>query len=130
MEKRYKDIERLVKEVGVEKPSADFLQQVMSSVETISVKTTNIYQPLVSKMGWVVICLFVIGIFIGLLWSTDSSSMLEPLNLLFPYFKSIKNPFSSFTFHTTTIYGIVFAALLFMVQITVLKRRIDKAFSS
>ena len=130
MEKRYKDIERLVKEVGVEKPSADFLQQVMSSVETISVKTTNIYQPLVSKMGWVVICLFVIGIFIGLLWSTDGSSMLEPLNLLFPYFKSIKNPFSSFTFHTTTIYGIVFAALLFMVQITVLKRRIDKAFSS
>ena len=133
MEKQYKDIAQLVKEAGLEKPSLDFLQNVMNSVEITSKKTTTTtaYQPLVSRRGWVVVCLFVASILTGLLLSADSgSSILEPLNLSLPYFKDIKNSFSSFTLHATTMYGTVFAALLFVVQITILKRRIDKTFSS
>ncbi|WP_027395494.1 hypothetical protein [Aquimarina latercula] len=129
MEEQFNDIKKLVKEVGLENPSVDFLQNVMRSVENTSADQPLAYQPLISRKAWVVIGLIVIGILISLPFLSEGTWALRKFDLsLFSLF-DFKNPFSDFRLHTTTAYGIIFLAILFIVQITIIKRRIDKIYS-
>ncbi|WP_405205642.1 hypothetical protein [Aquimarina sp. LLG6339-5] len=131
MEEQFNDIKRLVKEAGVENPSVDFLQNVMHnvSVENTSSNKPLVYQPLISRKAWVVIGLIVIGVLISLPFLSDGTWALRKFD--FPLFslRDFKNPFADFRLHATTTYGIIFLAILFTVQITVIKRRIDKIYS-
>ncbi|WP_299437791.1 hypothetical protein [uncultured Aquimarina sp.] len=129
MEEQYNDIKKLVKEAGVEHPSVDFLQNIMGEIKTTSVNKSLVYQPLISKKAWVVISSVVIGILVSLPFLSEETSILGTLDLSFFSINEYKNPFADFKFHNTTMYGIIFLAILFMVQITVIKRRIDKIYS-
>ncbi|PKV52317.1 hypothetical protein ATE84_4428 [Aquimarina sp. MAR_2010_214] len=131
MEEPYKDVKYLIKEAGLETPSENFLKNVMEQVELSTIEISPTYKPLISKKVW-----FIIGVIVAVLLcmipflSDGKESILNNVNFSFLNKLSIKNPFSNFTFHKTTIYGISFLALLFFIQITILKRRIDKRFSS
>ncbi|WP_299261357.1 hypothetical protein [uncultured Aquimarina sp.] len=127
MEEQYKDIKRLVKEAGTENPSVDFLQKVMSEVKIASADRPIAYQPLISKKAWLVMGILIIGILISSPFLSEGTSILDKVD--FSLLNGVKNPFASFKLHDATIYGIIFLATLFMVQITVIKRRIDKIYS-
>ncbi|MBG6132434.1 preprotein translocase subunit SecG [Aquimarina sp. EL_43] len=130
MEEQYKDIKGLVKEAGLETPSVNFLKNVMDQVELSAIEVSPVYKPLISKKVW-----FVVGVAVAVLLCTipflseSKESILSTIDFSFFNKISFKNPFSEFTFHKTTIYGILFLALLFLIQITILKRRIDRRFS-
>jgi hypothetical protein len=129
MEEQYKDIKHLVEEAGLEIPSANFLNNVMEQIELSAIEISPVYKPLISKKSW-----FVIGLVVTVLLCTipflndNKESILSTIDFSFFNKISFKNPFSDFTFHKTTIYGILFLALLFLIQITILKRRIDRQF--
>lgn len=129
MEEQYNDIRRLVKEAGNESPSVDFLQNIMQEVKTIPVNEPIAYQPLISKKAWGYIAIVVLSILAILLYFSEGNSLLDNVNGSLTSLPKIENPFSDFKFHTTTMYGIIFLAILFAIQITVIKRRMDKSYS-
>ncbi len=130
MEEQYKnDIQNLVKEAGVESPSVNFVHNVMREIEVSSQKSLN-YTPLISKRKWLIIVLVIISIVgVLLLLSDNEVSVLHTFDLSFYEIINLDNPFSGFTLRKTTLYGVLFLALLFFVQIPILKRRIDSNFS-
>ncbi|MBQ4820334.1 hypothetical protein [Aquimarina sp. MMG016] len=130
MEERYNDIEKLVKEAGLEHPSSDFLNNVMNQVETSTIEESIVYKPLISKKAWIVIASIVFSCLSLLLFmSGEGESMFDKINLTPIAFEGFKSPLSGLTLDKTTSYGIIFLILLFFVQVTMLKRRIDKTFS-
>ncbi|WP_378177058.1 hypothetical protein [Aquimarina sp. SS2-1] len=129
MEEQYKDIEKLVKEAGTELPSIDFLQNVMIEIESTSIEKPVTYQPLISRKAWIFISIFVTILLVSVPFFSEDTSILDRLDLTFFSLDIIKNPFSDFKFHSTTSYGIIFLSILFMFQITIIKRRIDKTYT-
>ncbi|WP_298313432.1 hypothetical protein [uncultured Aquimarina sp.] len=127
MEEQYKDIKRLVKEAGTEDPSVDFLRNVMSDIRATSVDKSVAYQPLISKKAWLVMGVLLIGLLISLPFLSEGTWILD--NMDFSFLNGVENPFAGFKLYSATMYGIIFLAILFMVQITVIKRRIDKIYS-
>ncbi|MHA7058205.1 hypothetical protein ACWGOQ_0013365 [Aquimarina sp. M1] len=129
MEEKYKDIEKLVKEAGIEKPPLHFLQNIMSEIAAVSADKLPMYQPLISKKAWVIISISVVFVLISLPFLSEGTSILDTLNFSILSLDHFQNPFSDFKFHDTTMYGIIFLAVLFLVQITIIKRRIDKIYA-
>lgn len=130
MEERFKDIEHLIKEADLHHPSIDFSKNVMGQIEALAEQKEMVYRPLISKKTWLIISVVLALIFIALIFLTDEKgSILNRIDLSFLNFENLKNPLSGFTFHKTTLYGILFFAILFFVQIPLLKRRIDRSFS-
>ncbi len=130
MEEQYKDIKHLVKEAGLDHPNPGFLNNVMNQIEVAQTQKSIVYKPLISKKIWFVIGLVIVGLlFVLPFLSEGKASIIDKVDLSFLNFKGINNPLSGFTFHKTTIYGMLFLAILFFVQIPLLKRRIDRSFS-
>ncbi len=130
MEEQFKDIKQLVKEAGTEHPSPVFLQNVMNQIKVSETQRSEVYKPLISKKAWLIIGLVILVFICGVpFFSNTDESIVNTINFSFSDLVTIKNPFSGFTLHKTTVYGVLFLAMLFFVQITILKRRIDKSFS-
>jgi hypothetical protein len=125
-----KDIEKFTKdifiEIGLEKPSSSFVNNVMNRVEA-PVKSMNvIYKPLITKKMWGFIATCFFGIIVWMLVTTpNESSFLNKLNLNlitnidFNFFKGV-------SFSSPIIYGLSVFGLLVLVQIYLLKNNFDK----
>ncbi len=129
MEEQFKDIERLVKEAGAEQPPVDFLQNVMEEINVTSIDKSIEYNPLISKNTRIALSLLVIGLVAYLPFLSNGTSIMDKFDFSFLNLNDIKNPFIGFKIGNTTMYGIVFLAILFVVQITIIKKRIDKIYS-
>ncbi len=130
MEEQYKDIERLVKEAGLDNPSPGFMQNVMKQIEVSESKTSYVYTPLISKSGWCIIGLITVAVIFTLTFLPDTTeSVSKTIDFSFLNSIHIKNPISGLVLPKTTIYGVLFLGILFFVQVTLLKKRIDRSFS-
>lgn len=133
MEEPYKDMHALVKEAGFVEPSLNFLNNVMQQVEEMSLDKTRIYQPLISRKIWIFLGSGLILLLIALPFlSTGTMSILDTVDFsVFFIFSdwTFNNPFSDFRFYNTTIYGTLFFGVLFIIQVFLMKRRIDRMFS-
>ncbi|KAA1246663.1 hypothetical protein [Aquimarina sp. RZ0] len=127
MEEQFEDIKKIIKESGVDTPSADFMHKVMKEIVVVSGENSQVYQPLISKNAWVVLSFGFIIFIAALTFLYDSDTSIFDLYSL-SVFKpdSIDFAFSGFKFHQTTTYGVLFLALLFLIQVTVIKRGLDK----
>lgn len=128
MEEQFKDIKKLVQEAGTERPSEFFLQNVMSELNVAKVNLSPEYQPLISKKAWLVISTVVIALLVSVAFFSEGTSIADTLDFSFLSLVTKKNPFSGYTLPNTAMYGIIFLAVLCMVQVTMIKRKIDKAF--
>ncbi len=130
MEEQYKDIEKMVREAGLDSPSPDFLQHVMKGVEVSQSERTFTYKPLISGHTWLFIGLISIAVIFALVFMPDTAgSVSSYIDFSFLHSIHIKNPISGLVLSKTTIYGILFLGILFFVQVTLLKKRIDRSFS-
>ncbi|GAA4277774.1 hypothetical protein [Aquimarina mytili] len=130
MEEQYKDIDKLVREAGLDTPSPDFLQQVMKQVEASQSNRAFVYKPLISKSAWLVVSLIAIGVIFALVSLPDvAGTTSKGIDISFLNSINIKNPLSGMVLTKATIYGVLFLGLLFFVQVTLLKKRIDRSFS-
>ena len=128
MEEQFKNLDKLtrklVKESGIHKPSANFLNNVMLVVEQKRIKQA--YRPLISRSNW-----FVIGALSVVLMTVLSSFQFQQLSFILDFQLSEKlnfqNPFSEIKLSKTLIYGIGFLGL-FLVQIPFLKRFFERQY--
>lgn len=124
-------IRKSINEVGLENPSVDFTNLVMSKIKVDSEKSTVfIYQPLITRKTWFIIIMVVAAVFAYVIFghSNKEATWLSVIQLnkltSFNLIGSIPNiPVS-----TTFIYGIMAVTFFVWVQILVLKKRFDKAY--
>lgn len=124
MEEQFKNIDRLteklVKDAGIHKPSANFLTDVMSAVNKTAIKQE--YKPLISRSTWFIIAtLFAVSFVTLYFYSSPELSILQDLNLFEKL--SFEIPTSEFQVPKTMVYAIGFLGL-FLFQIPFLKNYI------
>jgi hypothetical protein len=128
MEEQFKNIDRLteklVKDAGIHKPSANFLGDVMSAVNKTAIKQE--YKPLISRATWFIIAtLFAVSFVTLYFYSTPELSLLQDLNLFEKL--SFEIPTSEFQVPKTMVYAIGFLGL-FLFQIPFLKNYMKTSY--
>ena len=118
MEKLSKEQEKVLKkaldQIGLEKPSPDFLSNVMDAIE-IQGQTTS---PLIGKKGWILL-VFVFTVSLGLLafYPEEGSALFDTV---FSYrFEFAQNLFKEFKISKTLAMGIALLGL-FLFQVPLL----------
>ncbi len=67
-------LKKSVKMVGLEKPSSDFTQVVLSKItKETQIQKEYKYTPLFSKTAWVVVCSVVVAIFVSAIFANSST---------------------------------------------------------
>ena len=121
-------IDKLMSADALEQPSLDFTDKVMSKVEAISNSTATVYKPLISKPVWILIItgfLALVG-YVIFKEPATGSGLLERFNL-----SGVSNPLEniSFNFSKTLIYAMVLMAVMFSIQIPILKQYFNRRMS-
>jgi hypothetical protein len=110
---------KMVKDLPTEKPSNSFSKNVMNVINNLEVeKSTNVYEPLISKRTWFLIISSLIVSMILLLKTTPikTPNFISKIDT-----SGISNPFSfdvsmSFTASNVTLYGFLFLAIMAVIQ--------------
>ena len=129
MEEQFKNMDRLtkkyIKDAGMQKPSKDFLRNVMTALDE-KPSTSIAYQPLISKKVWWGLAITAIACIVMLyLFPTSSISYVNDFDLTRQL--TFKNPFEKLQFSKSIIYGIGFLGLS-LVQIPFLKKYIEQRY--
>jgi hypothetical protein len=116
----------IVEEAGLEEPSVDFTQAVLSRIETAS-KTNTVfdYKPLISKKVWWFLAAMVSGLFIYIVFGNPDMAT----NL--PYLLSLKKltefnllgKLPNMTGSSTVLYAMTAMAIFVVIQVFLLDRR-------
>ena len=120
-------LKKNIKEIRLEEPSSNFTTDVFSKIETLQTKDAYVHKPLISKWGWGLIGLLVVGITFFLF---DSGALQES------WFKYSKlefftklSIFDSLNFISNTmVYGLIALVIFIYVQIFILKRHFSNTY--
>jgi len=124
-------IRKSIKEVGLEEPSIDFTEALMSKL-AIAHQKDNVFvaKPLLSKTTWFFIIAAVAAVFGYVLFSdsTVESSWLAAikLNRLTSYNLALNVPKLSFS--DAFVYGSIAIALCVWLQVFIIKQSLDKRY--
>ncbi|MFK7813931.1 MAG: hypothetical protein AB8B59_15655 [Maribacter sp.] len=123
-------IRKSIAEVGLENPSIDFTNSVLSKIELENQnESVLVSKPLLSKATWFIILAALTVIFGYVLINSNTESTwltAEQLNKFDTFNRSLNIPELSFS--TTFIYGSISIALCVWIQIFFLKGRLDKNY--
>lgn len=121
-------IDKLMSADSLEQPSIDFTDKVMSKVEAMSNSTATVYKPLISKPVWILIVATFLALVGYVIFNepSTSSGLLERFDL-----SGVSNPLEnvSFNFSKTLMYAMVLMAVMFSVQIPILKHYFNNRMS-
>ena len=126
-----KELEQLIakamQKTTLETPSFQFTDQVMAAVNAQPQSVAAQYSPLIPKYIWVVIATTIVGL-TGYLWFLVQSTLQIWPSLSFDFMENnpISKELASFTVSKITLYAVLLLAVMFCVQIAVLKRYFDK----
>ena len=127
-----KTIERLVdkimKDTSVESPSFHFTDNIMSQIEALQKSDVTTYKPLISKSVWVFILLSfttLIGYFV---FGTkpETSSWFSSVDFSVLSNNQVTDVLSNITVSKTVTYAVLLFALMFCIQIPLLKNHFNK----
>lgn len=118
-------LKKMIKDAGLSKPSSNFAQSVLASVQANS-RPQPIYRPLLSKKVWIILLAIILIAFIGIYYLpfSNEQSLLEKAGLTNSFDFRLSLP--DFRISRTLTYAIGFMAL-FLIQIPFLKRYLEKA---
>lgn len=121
-----KFIDKVMKEIALEKPSIDFTSKVMSQVMATKKSAVTVYQPLISKYSWMIIfgSFLLLVVYLIKNGDTQSTSWIDSIDL------SIlsHNIFSKVKFSRIGFYAVLFLTLMFYIQIPLIKNQINKQY--
>jgi len=113
----------IIKEVGLESPSADFVSNVMKAIDVENKKVVSLnYQPLISNLGWFVIIILLMGMSIFISLSNFQSS-----EIFLILDSSYLNKFNeidfinNLKFSTTFTFSVLLFAVLVVFQLFAIK---------
>ena len=125
-------IKKSIKEVGLEKPSVNFTDLVVSKIEAESAKPHVFqYQPIFSKSTWLIILAMVTAIFVYVIFGNPDLETtwfsISQLNKMTTF--NVLGKIPSYDVSSTFVYGILIFTFFVMVQVLVIKQRFDKYYS-
>ncbi|TMM56006.1 hypothetical protein FEE95_15295 [Maribacter algarum] len=122
-------IKKIVKEAGLEKPSVDFTNSVLSKIEVAQQKD-NIFvaKPLFSKTTWLLTVIAVTALFGYVIFGSSNAESTwvaaAKLNRLTSFNLSLNIP--ELGYSTALIYGSITIAFFVWIQVLLLKQRQSK----
>ncbi len=125
-------LDKLAKKVmqlsSLESPSLDFTAKIMAKVEASATSSITVYKPLISKSGWLIISILVIG---GLTYGIFSSGLeglgwFDNVDYSIISNNKVTEAISGITFSKTLMYAIGLCGLVFFIQIPMMKHYFDK----
>ena len=117
---------KVIGKSAIESPSFDFTKRVMSQINALSSSSVTTYVPLISKKVWALIA----TVFAGIVWLTRSgaskekSSWVSNLDLDYEFV----SPFATLELSQTVVYAVLLFAIMFCIQIPLLKHYFNKRF--
>lgn len=119
-------VEKAIKSSHLEMPSSDFTNLVMAQVNPKSL--TTVYQPLISKMGWIIIMASVIAfvVYLYLISGAEANIWLKSIDFNIVSNNEIIKFLSQLNFTSVTFYAMLACGVMFCAQIPILKYFIDK----
>lgn len=118
-------IDKIMKDVPIETPSFDFTSKVMSQVLATQTSAITAYKPLISKPVMIIVFGSILAVFSYFIsnGNAGSAGWLDGIdyNRLFNV-----RLVSGFKFSKITLYAVVLATVLLLVQISLLKNHFDK----
>lgn len=115
---------------SIESPSMDFTNNVMSQIKAYSHSRFTTYKPLISKPMWFLILLVSLASFVYVYFDKTISESLWLKNLGFTFDMDFKlsNWIPELNMSQTTFNIIVLFAIMFCIQLPILKHQLDKRF--
>ena len=125
-------VEKVIKDNTLESPSLDFTSNIMSQIEAGVQSEITVYKPLISKRTWVIMAAFIVA---GLTYlvignNIQTTGWLDNIDYSIITNNKITEAIGNVTFSKTVMYSITFFALLFFIQIPLLKHYFDKRIAS
>ena len=118
----------LLKDVGLEKPSANFVTNVINTINFEENKVSKVvYKPIISKLGWIFIATSFIGLMIFLTISnTESVIQVPAIDLSF--FNKLKaiNIFENIKLSKIFTFSFILFSVLVLVQFHFIKKYFNK----
>ncbi|WJJ96039.1 hypothetical protein [Algibacter luteus] len=118
-------LRKVIGETTIESPSLDFTNAVITRINELHKSEVTVYKPLISKMAWILIALVVVSYIIFFASKTESSNWLTSVD--FKILSKI-NVLSDVTLSKTFTYAILFLALMFCIQIPLIKNHVNKRY--
>ena len=126
------NIEKLVKKVvqtaSIETPSPDFTKHVMSGILASKTNNNFIYQPIISKRGWLLISAAIIGVFTFLIFHTENASPANQFNFSVLRFDKLLNSLNGLQVSSMTANIILLAFIMISFQVLLLKSYLNKRY--
>lgn len=113
-------VEKIMASTQLETPSPDFTSKLMAQISVSEPVKTKVYQPLISKWGWMGICSLIA---IVILFSAFGNT--EKTTLELPFVSKLSNLVPTVKISDTTSYAILIVTVMVLVQISVLKKYFD-----
>ena len=127
-------LDKLAKKVmqlsSLESPSLDFTAKIMAKVEASATSSITVYKPLISKSGWLIISILVIG---GLTYGIFSNGLeglgwFDNVDYSIISNNKVTEAISRITFSKTLMYAIGLCGLVFCIQIPMMKHYFNRQF--
>ena len=120
-------VAKAMQKTTLETPSFQFTDRVMAAVNAQPQSIATRYAPLIPKYIWAIIVTSIIGL-TGYLWFSVQPTLQIWPRLSFDFMENnpISKELASFTVSKITVYAVLLLAVMFCVQIAVLKRYFDK----
>lgn len=118
-------VKKTMKSPPLETPSSDFTSNIMARINVKS--TTTVYQPLISKMGWMLILTTVIASVVYLyVISAAEANWFKTIDFSTGLNNQITNLFSELKLARITTYAMLVCGLMLCAQVPILKYFINK----
>jgi hypothetical protein len=128
MEATNKKLDQFTKEViqdaGLASPSTDFLANVMAEVSLKPI-STEVYKPLISKVGWVIIASLLVIFAFALSYFSLGFSILGDWNLSSLAIEKFE---TNVEIPVTYAYCFFFLLVFVLIQVKLIRRQLDKRF--
>jgi hypothetical protein len=126
-------IDKIMKDAKPQTPSFDFTNKVMSKVNALNTNSVTVYKPLISKTGWLIICIILLAltVYIATVADTNSTGILSALDFSALRNNKIAHIMQGFelpgiTVSKTVVYSLFFFGIMVCVQIPLLKHHFNK----
>lgn len=121
-------VDKVMKNVTLEIPSFDFTAKVMSQVNLITQSQATVYEPLISKKGWIIIFGGLIAVVAYVLFFSQpqTKGWFSKINFSALNDYKISNVFSGIEPSRITTYALILLAIMLILQVSVLKNYFDK----
>ena len=118
-------IDKVMRDASIEVPSVNFTSNLMNKIHVEEQKAIYFYKPLISKKGWGILGILLIGIFF---YSSLLNMPIDGawLNFLDLGDNNLFHVFSNWSSSRSSYYLVVFLGAFILVQIPMLKYFFDK----